>query len=105
MDDIIELPSADVSKLQERGQNEGNDEGNSSADEEEGVLDWTKLSWVFLLFFISCRLKSRSRLLGSDPLPLGRLSQSGETKSMSPLRARTFKNTTLKGAVVRCSVP
>ncbi|KAF9777543.1 tRNA-splicing endonuclease subunit sen54 N-term-domain-containing protein [Thelephora terrestris] len=43
MDDILELPNADVSKLQEPGQGEGFDDGNSSADEEEGGLDWTKL--------------------------------------------------------------
>ena len=34
MDDIFELPNADIS---------GPDDGNSSADEEEGGLDWTKL--------------------------------------------------------------
>jgi hypothetical protein len=39
MDDALELPDADASKLQ----GEGTDDGNSSADEEEGGLDWTKL--------------------------------------------------------------
>ena len=43
MDDILELPDADVSRLQDRGQSEGADGDNSSADEEEGGLDWTKL--------------------------------------------------------------
>lgn len=43
MDDALELPDADVSKLQEQGQGEGTDDGDSSADEEEGGLDWTKL--------------------------------------------------------------
>jgi len=43
MDDILELPDADVSRLQERGQSEGADDADSSADEEEGGLDWTKL--------------------------------------------------------------
>ena len=47
MDDILENPSADASKLQERGQGEEPDDGNSSADEEEGGLDWSKLPWVF----------------------------------------------------------
>lgn len=47
MDDILELPNADVSKLQERGQSEGPEDGDSSADEEEGGLDWTKLPYVF----------------------------------------------------------
>jgi hypothetical protein len=43
MDDVLELPDTDVSKLQ----GEGTDDGNSSVDEEEGGLDWTKLPWVF----------------------------------------------------------
>lgn len=43
MDDVLGLPNADVSKLQGQGQSEGHDDGNSSADEEEGGLDWTKL--------------------------------------------------------------
>ena len=43
MDDALELPDADVSKLQEQGQGKGTDDGDSSADEEEGGLDWTKL--------------------------------------------------------------
>lgn len=43
MDDILETPGADVSKLQERGQDEEPDDRNSSADEEEGGLDWSKL--------------------------------------------------------------
>ena len=51
MDDSLELPNADVSRLQERGQSEGADDGGSSADEEEGGLDWTKLPWGFQLFF------------------------------------------------------
>lgn len=50
MDDTLELPTADVSELQERGQDEGADDGGSSADEEEGGLDWTKLPYVFQLF-------------------------------------------------------
>lgn len=49
MDDILELPSADVSKLQDRGQSEGPEDGDSSADEDEGGLDWTKLPYVFQL--------------------------------------------------------
>ena len=48
MDDILELPDADVSRLQEGGQSERADDGDSSADEEEGGLDWTKLPWVFV---------------------------------------------------------
>ena len=43
MDDVLELPNTDISKLREREQGEGPDDGNSSADEEEGGLDWTKL--------------------------------------------------------------
>lgn len=43
MDDILGLPNADVSKLQEPGQGEGLDDGSTSGDEEEGGLDWTKL--------------------------------------------------------------
>lgn len=42
MDDIFERPNADVSKLQERGQGEGPDDDGSSADDDEGGLDWTK---------------------------------------------------------------
>ena len=55
MDDILELPNADVSRLQERGQSEGAGDGDSSADEEEGGLDWTKLPYVFCL--PSCRYR------------------------------------------------
>lgn len=43
MDDVLEIPSADVSKLQGREQGEEPGDGNSSADEEEGGLDWSKL--------------------------------------------------------------
>jgi hypothetical protein len=47
MDDVLEIPSADVSNSQEREQGEEPDDGNSSADEEEGGLDWSKLPCVF----------------------------------------------------------
>lgn len=46
MDDVLEIPRADVSNLQEREQGEEPDDGNSSTDEEEGGLDWSKLPWV-----------------------------------------------------------
>lgn len=47
MDDLLEVPSADVSKLQERGQTEETDDSNTSENEEDGGLDWSKLPSVF----------------------------------------------------------
>jgi len=96
MDDIFELPSADVPEP---------DDGNSSADEEEGGLDWTKLPWVFLLFSHPMPFETRARLIGSDPPSPAQLFQNVEKKSISLFQGRAFKNTTSKGLVLRCSIP
>jgi hypothetical protein len=51
MDDSLEQPNVDLSKalLSESGLPlEKDDEGQSSGDEEDGGLDWTKLSQVLL---------------------------------------------------------
>lgn len=96
MDDIFELPSADVPEP---------DDGNSSADEEEGGLDWTKLPWVFLLFSHPMPFESRARLIGSGPPSPARSFQNVEKKSISLFLGRAFKNTTSKELVLRCSIP
>jgi len=105
MDDIFELPNADVSKLQERGQSEGPDDGNSSADEEEGGLDWTKLPYVFPLFFHPMLYESRARPAGLALPSPGRLFRNVGTKSMSPHQGPDSRNITSRGLVLRCSMP
>jgi len=102
MDDVLELPDADVSRLQDRGQSEEADDGDSSGDEEEGGLDWTKLPCVFHPFI----RPMPSKLCAGSGLPsLDRSSPSVETKSMSPRQGRTFRNTTSEGLALRCSTP
>lgn len=105
MDDIFELPNANVSKLQVQGQGDEPDDGHSSVDEDEGGLDWTKLPSVFQLISSLIQSEPHGWVLGSDPPSLGRSSRSGGTKSMSPHQGRIFKNIILKGPVVRCSTP
>ena len=96
MDDIFELPNADAASP---------DDGNSSADEEDGGLDWTKLPWVFQLFFHPMPFESRARLIGSGLPSLARSFQNVEKKSISLCQGQIFKNTTSKGLVLRCSMP
>jgi hypothetical protein len=105
MDDILELPNADVSKLQERGQSEGPEDGDSSADEEEGGLDWTKLPCVFQPYSHRMPFNYGARLVGLGPPPLVRSFQGVEKKSMSLRRGRAFKNITSKALELRCSAP
>lgn len=53
MDDSLEQPNADFSKtlISETGESlrKEDDEGQSSDDDEEGGLDWTKLPQVLLV--------------------------------------------------------
>lgn len=105
MDDILEIPSADVSNLQERGQGGEPCDSDSSAGEEEGGLDWSKLPYVFLSFLKLVLFETRAWLAGPGLLPLVRSFQSGETKSMNPPQDRIFKNTTSNGPAVQCSMP
>jgi len=96
MDDIFELPSADVPEP---------DDGNSSADEEEGGLDWTKLPWGFQLFSHPMPFESHARLIGSGLPSLAQSFRNVEKKSISLFQGRAFKNTTSKGLVLRCLIP
>ena len=105
MDDILEIPSADVSKSQEREQDGEPDDGNSSADEEEGGLDWSKLPWVFQLYLRLALFESHARFAGSGRPPLGRSFRSGGKKSTNPPRGRIFKDTTSNARAVQCSMP
>lgn len=104
MDEILELPDADVSKLQEQEQGEGTDD-NSSADEDEGGLDWTKLPWVSQLFLHSVPSELCVRLIGLGLPPPGQSSQSAGTKNTSPHQDQIFRNITSEGLVLRCSTP
>jgi len=83
MDDSLEQPNADISKtlISETGEplTKDDDEGQSSGDEEDGGLDWTKLPQVLHFLHIS----AHAHLPQVDPLRLAPSFQNEARKNMN----------------------